>query len=143
MSTVTAQADALRERIRAILHDEDATPVALTRAGELLGDLEAWERDGERLEARLEKFLRRANGEEPRELRSTLELIQLVMQEAEGPMHYRDVAAAILAAGYEYTPRQMEAKKGPERQLTEAVYQSLGGHPDLFRKVGRGIWEAI
>jgi hypothetical protein len=59
--------------------------------------------------------------------------IEQVLREAGRPLHYLEIAGRIIMSGFQTTGRT------PERTVSKELTQ----HPDLFRRVGEGVYELV
>lgn len=131
--------DKLSTRLQTLVEaaDLEKDPLLVSDGARLLSDVQQWESKGEQLLQRVIGLERKAasTSGETRSL-SLADRAYEVLLDDEGPMPYREIAAAIKARGFRHT----REPKNPEKQLADSVWTAM--HEDTrFTKVGRGIFD--
>lgn len=113
-------------------------PGKVAQGALLLEEIQVHERKGEQLAGRVSAFLA---GDTPAPTthgsKSLADWAKEVLEDAAGPMRYREIAAEIRGRGFQHT----RTPKSPD-QLADSVWSAMYEDPKKrFVKVGRGIWD--
>ena len=129
-------ANVLEERVARKLDDLNVRedPLKVAEGARLLAEIQEHLRLHATLEARVAAYVDGTSTTV--ETRSLADWAFDVLSEAGGPMHYREIAAAIRAQGFKHA----RPPKNADKQLRDSVWSAM--YEDArFAKVGRGIFD--